>query len=278
MKMVSLLEELVDSEALELSEEERQTHMTEELLETIINNSEFTACIEDAAPTQVRIIQDYKPQMKELQARYLEMMEEADYHGVQEIKQKLRLDKKDETAKIDYNSWKKKVMNEFKATMKALEIGSSADKVASVSTIYVAGRMLKYIGREEIINNALGDNSTTVSFKKLEDMSDYFKKEDTKTVLKDIFEQVEQCQQKIVQAQNSIKFDAYEKLPPELQFDPKTNKSGLKANNFCALVRHKAMGMIKDADGYTRYISQQVDNTNANIDREEIMLGKTRQM
>ena len=276
--MVSLLGELVDLEALELSEEERQTHMTEELLETIINNSEFTACIEDAAPTQVRIIQDYKPQMKELQARYLEMMEEADYHGVQEIKQKLRLDKKDETAKIDYNSWKKKVMNEFKATMKALEIGSSADKVASVSTIYVAGRMLKYIGREEIINNALGDNSTTVSFKKLEDMSDYFKKEDTKTVLKDIFEQVEQCQQKIVQAQNSIKFDAYEKLPTELQFDPKTNKSGLKANNFCALVRHKAMGMIKDADGYTKYISQQVDNTNANIDREEIMLGKTRQM
>ena len=276
--MVSLLGELADLEVLELSEEERQIHMTEELLETIINNSEFTACIEDAAPTQVRIIQDYKPQMKELQARYLEMMEEADYHGVQEIKQKLRLDKKDETAKIDYNSWKKKVMNEFKATMKALEIGSSADKVASVSTIYVAGRMLKYIGREEIINNALGDNSTTVSFKKLEDMSDYFKKEDTKTVLKDIFEQVEQCQQKIVQAQNSIKFDAYEKLPPELQFDPKTNKSGLKANNFCALVRHKAMGMIKDADGYTRYISQQVDNTNANIDREEIMLGKTRQM
>lgn len=278
MEMVSLLEELADLEALELSEEERQIHMTEELLETIINNSEFTACIEDAAPTQVRIIQDYKPQMKELQARYLEMMEEADYHGVQEIKQKLRLDKKDETAKIDYNSWKKKVMNEFKATMKALEIGSSADKVASVSTIYVAGRMLKYIGREEIINNALGDNSTTVSFKKLEDMSDYFKKEDTKTMLKDIFEQVEQCQQKIVQAQNSIKFDAYEKLPTELQFDPKTNKSGLKANNFCALVRHKAMGMIKDADGYTKYISQQVDNTNANIDREEIMLGKTRQM
>lgn len=38
------------------------------------------------------------------------------------------------------------------------------------------------------------------------------------------------------------------------------------------------MGMIKDADGYTKYISQQVDNTNANIDREEIVLGKTRQM
>ena len=252
--------------------------MTEELLETIINNAEFTACIEEAAPTQVKILQDFKPQMKELQARYLEMMEEANYHDVQDIKQKLKLDKKDEVAKVDYNSWKKKVMNEFKATLKALEIGSSADKVASVSTIYIAGRMLKYIGRDEIVNNALGDNSTTVSFKKLEDMGDYFKKEDAKTLLKDIFEQAEQCQQKIVNAQNSIKFDAYEKLPSELRFDPKTNKSGLKATNFCALVKHKAMGMIKDADGYTKYISQQVDNSHANIDREEIVLGKTRQM
>ncbi len=256
----------------------KDSTMTEELLETIINNAEFTTCIEEAAPTQVKILQDFRPQMKELQGRYLEMMEEANYHDVQDIKQKLKLDKKDEVAKVDYNSWKKKVMNEFKATLKALEIGSSADKVASVSTIYVAGRMLKYIGRDEIVSNALGDNSTTVSFKKLEDMSDYFKKEDSKTLLKDIFEQAEQCQQKIVNAQNSIKFDAYEKLPAELRFDPKTNKSGLKANNFCALVKHKAMGMIKDADGYTKYISQQVDNSNANIDREEIVLGKTRQM
>lgn len=252
--------------------------MTEELLETILNNSDFTECINDAAPTQVKIIQDYKPQMKELQGRYLELMEEADYHGVSEIKQKLRLDKKDEVAKVDYNSWKKRVMNEFKATLKALEIGSGADKVASVSTVYVAGRMLKYIGRSEIVSNALGDRSTTVSFTDLESMSDYFKSDDVKAKVSEIFNQAEQCQQSITQAQNSIKFDAYEKLPSELIFDPKTNKSGLKATNFCALVRHKAMGMIKDADGYTKYISQQVDNTNANIDREEIVLGKTRQM
>ena len=252
--------------------------MTEELLNTILSNSEFTECINDAAPTQVKILQDYKPQMKELQAKYLELMEEANYHGVKDIRQKLKLDKKDETAKIDLNGWKKRVLGEFKATLKALEIGSSADKVASVSIIYVAGRILKYIGRQEIINNSLGDKSTTVSFTDLEDMSDYFKKKDVKDQIVEIFNQAEKCQLSIVQAQNFIKFDAYEKLPSELIFDSKSNKSGLKSNNFCALVRHKAMGMIKDADGYTKYISQQVDNTNANIDREEIMLGKTRQM
>lgn len=252
--------------------------MTEELLENILNNSEFTECINEAAPTQVKIIQDYKPQMKELQARYLEMMEEADYHGVKDIKQKLKLDKKDEVARVDYNAWKKKCLNEFKATLKALEIGSSADKVASVSIVYAAGRMLKYIGRTEIINNALQDRSTSVNFTELEDMSDYFKSEDVKVQVAEIFNQAEACQQSIVQAQNTIKIDVYERLPSELIFDSKSNKAGLKSSNFAALVRHKAMGMIKDADGYTRYISQQVDNTNANIDREEIILGKTRQM
>jgi len=252
--------------------------MTEELLDNILSNTDFTECINEAAPSQVRIIQDLKPQMKELQARYLEMMEEADYHGVKEIKQKLKLDKKDDLAKTDYNAWKKKCMNEFKATLKALEIGSSADKVASVSIVYVAGRLLKYIGRQEIISNALGDSSTTVNFRDLEDMSDYFKKEDVKVQIVEIFNQAEACQQQIVHAQNNIKFDIYGRLPTELIFDSKTNKAGLKSSNFAALVKHKAMGMIKDADGYTKYISQQVDNTNANIDREEIMLGKTRQM
>jgi len=38
------------------------------------------------------------------------------------------------------------------------------------------------------------------------------------------------------------------------------------------------MGMIKDKETYTKYISNQVDNTNNNIDREEVILGKTKQM
>lgn len=251
--------------------------MTEELLSTILSNPEFTKCIDEAVPSQVKIIQDLKPQMKELQARYLELMEEADYHGVKAIRDKLKLDKKDETARIDFNCWKKTCMNEFKATLKALEIGSSADKVASVSIVYAAGRLLKYIGRQEIINNALEDHNTTVNFKDLEDISEYFKKEDVKIQLAELFTQAEQCQQKIVQAQNSIKIDIYEKLPSELIFDSKHNKSGLKSSNFAALVRHKAMGAIKDAIGYTKYISQQVDNCNANIDREEIVLRKTKE-
>lgn len=252
--------------------------MTEKLLEAILANKEFSDCIAEAVPNQIKIIQDYKPQMKELQERYLELMEEADYHNVNEIKQKLKLDKKDEIARADYNSWKRQCMNEFKATLKALEIGSGADKVASVSIAYVAGRILRYIDRGEIVNNALGDKSTVVNFQKLEDMSPVFAKEDVKIQIVEIFKQAEECQKSIIQAQNAIKVDIYGKLPTELIFDPKSNKSGIKTTNFATLVKHKAMAHVKDPDGYTKYISQQVDNINANIDREEIMFGKTRQM
>ena len=65
---------------------------------------------------------EYK-QIEKSMAEDKELMEDADYHGVKEIKQKLKLDKKDEIARVDYNSWKKKVMGEFKSTLKALEIG-----------------------------------------------------------------------------------------------------------------------------------------------------------
>ena len=59
--------------------------------------------------------------------------------------------------------------------------------------------------------------------------------------------------------------------------DKDTNKKGLKEGHFQALVRHKAMGMIKDKDKFTRYINTQVDNSNNNIDREEVILEKTKQ-
>jgi hypothetical protein len=38
------------------------------------------------------------------------------------------------------------------------------------------------------------------------------------------------------------------------------------------------MGLIKDKEKYTKYISNQIDNTNIVIGREEIVLGKTKQM
>lgn len=72
--------------------------------------------------------------------------------------------------------------------------------------------------------------------------------------------------------------DKFDCIPQELRFDSKSNKKGLKINNFCALVRHKAMAIIKDADKYTKYINSQLENNENNIVREQIMHEKTKSL
>mgnify|MGYP004533096643 CR=1 FL=1 len=38
------------------------------------------------------------------------------------------------------------------------------------------------------------------------------------------------------------------------------------------------MGILKDSAKYTKYLNAQIESNNANVDREEIMIGKTEQM
>ena len=230
--------------------------MTQEMLDAVVNNSEFTECIDEAAPYRVKIINDIAPQMKEVQDAYLKLMVEADYLGVSEITAKLKLDKKDEEAKDRYAKWKKRTMGLFRATLKTIH--PNEGQVPSVGMLYVAGSLLEYIGKGDLVSgNENVDANNPLKFKKLEDLYPFFKDPDAKV---------------------RIKKDVYEKLPVTVRYDKDLNKRGLKANHFCALVKHKAMGMIKDKDSYTKYISNQVDNTNNNIDREEVILGKTKQM
>lgn len=250
--------------------------MTQETLDEIINNSEFSECIADAAPHRVKIIETLAPKMKELQNDYVEMMVKADYLSVADILAKLKLDKKDAEAKAEYAKWRKKVMDEFHATLKAIH--PNEGQTPSVGSIYLAGRMLNYIGRSDIVTAVLQDKNITMKFSDLADGNEYFANPDTKAMLVDIFQQADETQGEICENADKIKKDIYDMLPTELKFDSKTNKRGLKQANFCALVRHKAMGMIKDQDKYTKYINAQIENNNCNIDREEIMMGKTKQM
>ena len=250
--------------------------MTSELLLKIVGDAKFTECINEAAPYRVKIIQDLQPQMKELQERYIELLEKADYRSVSNILTKLKLDKKDPDAKSEYKLWKRKCLIEFKLVLKTLD--HEFDAVPSVSTVYAAGCILNYIGKQALVDQALSDRNVVVTIASLESLNEKFADNDMKIQITEIFNQALECQKSIQTAQDSISIEIYEKLPPELIFDSKTNKSGLKSSNFNALVRHKAMGIIKSADQYTKYLTQQVNNTHANIDREEIMLGKTRQL
>lgn len=251
--------------------------MTKEALDSIINNSEFTECINEAAPYRVKIIKDIGPQMKEVQENFLQTMISANYKGVSNIMERLKNDKKDEEAKEEYARWKKSTMNLFRATLKTIH--PNENQVPSIGTLYVAGSLLTYIGKEDLITgNDNYDKDNPLKFRKFEEMNPFFADENVKGKMQQIFMDADEIQGEMCENADKIKKDIFQKLPVTVRFDKDLNKKGLKEGHFQALVKHKAMGMIKDKDTYTKYISNQVENTNNNIDREEVILGKTEQM
>lgn len=251
--------------------------MTKETLNCILNNSEFTDCINEAAPYRVKIMQDLTPQMKEVQDDFLQTMITANWNNVKAINDKLKLNKKDIEAKEEYALWKKKTMNLFRAALKTIH--PNENQVPSIGMLYVAGSILTYIEREDLITgNENYDANNPLKFKKFEEINPYFDNDIVRGKMKQIFMDADEIQGEICKNADMIKKDVYEKLPINVKFDKDINKRGLKESHFQALVKHKAMGMIKDKETYTKYIENQVNNTNNNIDREEVILGKTQQM
>lgn len=250
--------------------------MTQENLNSILTNSEFTKCIDEAAPFRVKIIQDISPRMKDIQKRFQELMIEADYNDVSNILAKLKLDKKDEGANSDMRIWKKELSLLFRQTLKCIH--PNENQKISIGMIYVAGKLLNYIGRDDIISSVLEDKHITINFKKLEDINSKFADENLKTKITYLFKEADECQGDMCSNADMIKKNIYDQLPDSVRYSKDKNKRGLKQTNFCSLVRHKAMGIIKDNDKYTKYIKAQVETANNNLDREEIILGKTKQM
>lgn len=251
--------------------------MTQQLLDTILNDSVFSDCIAEAAPYRVKIIKDVAPQMKEVQDTYLNLLKSIDYLNVSQIEARLQKDKKDETAKAEYSEWKRRAMKMFRATLKTIH--PNEGQIPGIGMLYAAGSMLEYIDRSDLImTNPNYDHSQPLKFKKLEDANAGFDNDDVRAQMKQIFKDADEVQGEMCQNSDMIKIDIYEKLPAEVKYDKKLNKRGLKAGNFCALVKHKAMGILKDKNKYTKYISNQVNNSNYAIDREEVVRGKTLQM
>lgn len=251
--------------------------MTSEALESIINNSEFTECINEAAPYRVKIMTDIAPQMKEVQDEFLQTMIAADYKGVSKTMERLKADKSDQEAKEAYARWKKSTMNLFRATLKVIH--PNEGQVPSIGMLYVAGSLLEYIGKGELVtSNENYDKDNPLKFKKFEDIVPFFNDENARGKMQQIFMDADEVQGLMCENADMIKKDIYMKLPTSVRYDKELNKKGLKEGHFQALVKHKAMGMVKDKDTFTKYIKNQVENTNNNIDREEVILGKTEQM
>ena len=247
----------------------------------LVNNADFTECIEDAAPHRIKIIKEIGPEMKRVQQEFSDLMIEANWWNGKNLYNKYITERKKdkhstatEVAKLDYQGWRKEVMKIFRVVLKCIH--PNANQTPSISMLYKAGSFLNYINREDLIlNNANYDPETPLAFKKLEDINSNFKNEDIKNKMINIFIEADAVQKEMCDNADMIKIHYYNKLPDEIRFDGKENKHGIKPCHFGQLVRHEAFKIIKDSDKFKKYINTQSVNAEATVYRETIVLEKT---
>lgn len=87
--------------------------------------------------------------------------------------------------------------------------------------------------------------------------------------------EAEHIQQDTHHESDAIKHDAFSMVPESLRHSKK-NKKGIKESGFQKLVRTRAMRDIKDAKSYEKYVTQQLAASEDSIDREAVVLAKTK--
>lgn len=236
----------------------------------LVNDAEFTECINKAMPYRIKIIKEISPEMKGIQKAFIELME-----TTITVNGKTGADAIDS---IDYNEWRKGMMKLFRTTLKVIH--PNENQTPGIGMLYVAGSLLTYIKREDLIfdNPNFSVKDSLLTFRKFEDIYPILNNDDARRRMIAIFNEADIIQGEMCEASDMIKKTFYEQLPPLVKYEKDGNRHGIKPAQFALLVKHAAMKALKSADKYKDYIMNHVDNSNCNIIREELMLEKSKQM
>lgn len=240
-------------------------------ISTIINNKEFDERISEASEYQIKIIDELKPQLKELKGRFIQQLIEIDFNSIKSVYEiiKKKKNKADREVKLKYKDFLKKVNKIFRACISVL-INEELSKPQSINSIYVAGEMLRTIGHNHIVARY-----SNFDFYKIQEIENDKKANE---MISYIIDEAVKTELEIRKNTEMIKIDIFCNLPDEVRYDKEDNPNGIKSNNFQKLVRHKAIGCISDTKKFTKYISNQIDKDNQNLNRGEIVLEKTKCM
>lgn len=110
------------------------------------------------------------------------------------------------------------------------ELPNKLDKLLSEVNSVV--QYLRYINHVENLNNLLATYGMTITCKDLSSVHAALSDEVTKDNIQKIFESASKVQASIQLESSKIKNVIFEELPEEIKYDSKTNKSGLKSNEF----------------------------------------------
>lgn len=245
-----------------------------EEIKELISKPGLAEAIVEGAPHRAKIISDIGPRMREVKDRFIDLFVKADWKNGKTLMAKAKEDKKDAQAQAELKEWKKRLMNLFRAALKTIH--PNENQTPSISMLYLAGPVLEAIGRRDLIeNNPYYDPDQPLKIYPLERSTPYFASETARGELAAIMSEADQIQGEMCRENDAIKYDAFEIVPVELKYD-KSNKKGIRKGDFQKLVRTKAMRDLKDSKTFEKYVAWQLTTSEDSIDRETVILAKTK--
>lgn len=109
-----------------------------------------------------------------------------------------------------------------------------------LSEVSMAVQYLRYIGHTENLDNLLAKHGMKISVRDITSVYPQLAEEVTKDNVIKLFEAANNLQSEICNEANAIKIQIFGELADEIKYDAKTNKSGIKSNEFDKLTTLEA--------------------------------------
>ena len=233
-----------------------------EIIDETLNSEKFTQSIDEAVPLQVKIMTDIKTSMSELCDEFCNMMikSEPEISVLMKIKRKDRTPEEQEKLKNFIKASKRK----FRTTMKLIHPKEGTDPIGSmIQKLVDITKFISYIDKGNL-QERFKEVGISYDFESLEDENPFFANEDTKTLIKDIFNRGDDVYNTLTKTNDIIDNDIYGDLDDNIVYS-KDNPEGIKKNQFRKLLTTKAKSMILDSDKYTEYKQSLIKKETANI-------------
>jgi hypothetical protein len=200
-------------------------NLTKEQLETV------QLYAQQAAPDRLEIMGTYTPVMTELKQKFTMIHNKDLMQNTAEY---------DEGKKLaDWIFRLIKDMYHYKGGLDVENPRYKANRMeAFIKKLAYMVQYMRFIGDTELLDTELAKYGMTITMPTLEETKGY--DETIQENMKAIFDAAETTQSSICETANTIMIDTYNLLPDELRYDGLTNKTGLKASRFNALVTLEA--------------------------------------
>lgn len=243
---------LDDLDKRELTDEELNT-----IADQVVSSQEFNDALEEATPLKIKIMTDYKNDLKDVQTEWLKFMAESD----PKVSKAMSSKKKTQDEKKLIAEFKKSESKKFNDVRKILHPGKKAngepnDPIGKlVEKLTSVAQILKYIGRTDL-EDRLAEAGITLEVPDLESTNPYFAQPNSKGCAQALCMNAESIQTKICDTNDKVRDEIFEKIKEE---------SHIKPAHFSKLVLTKATSELKNNEKFDKYKTKQLKKTEADV-------------